>query len=328
MTDVFLKEHLRLNRTKGTHQFFTEQSRLLHEQLTKASQELADRKSEFGLLAVEGKRQIIEEQLKIVRLELLGTERALTASQTKVRNLQDTVASLSPQVTQTMTGVSHQAWDRMREKLYELEIVESELRSLYTDKHPKMSAVAEQRRNVSEILKSQPQDRTQITSIQNPTYQALEQELLSEQANVASLQSTKQVLAQQHANVLEEVESLNNQDYQIAELERQLELLESNYRTHAEKLEEARIDEALDTARVSSINIAQRATFVGKSVSPDKRLTLLAAVAVSLFGGLGLALFGESLNQTLRTPGEAEAVLDLPVLVSIPKTRRHRFITN
>jgi uncharacterized protein involved in exopolysaccharide biosynthesis len=138
MTEVFLEEHLRLNRTKGTHQFFAEQSKLLHEQLTKASQELGARKSEFGLLTLEGKRQIIEEELKAVRLEALGTERALDASQTKVRRLQETVASLPPQITETVTGVSHGAWDRMRERLYELEISEGELCAKYTDEHPEL----------------------------------------------------------------------------------------------------------------------------------------------------------------------------------------------
>ena len=310
MTDVFLREHLRLSRTKGTHQFFAEQSRLLHEQLAEASQELAARKSEFQLLSVEGERQIIAEELKTVRLELLSGERALTASHAKVRNLQEAVASTSPQITETVSGFSREAWNAMREKLYGVEIVASGLRSKYTDAHPKVAAVADQYQRLSEILKGQPQDRTQVTSVQNPTHQTLDVELLGEKAKLASLQATREMLAQQHAKVVEELELLNDQEYQIAKLERQVELLESSYRTHAEKMEEARIYDALEAQKISSINIAQQATFVGRPISPNNRLVLLSAVVVSMLGGLGLALLGESLNQTRRMPEEAEVVLN------------------
>jgi uncharacterized protein involved in exopolysaccharide biosynthesis len=328
MTEVFLKEHLRLSRTKGTHQFFAKQSKQLHEQLKEASEELGARKSEFGLLTVEGKRLIVEEELKTVKLEILGTQRGLSASQARVRSLQEQLALLSPEVTETMTGVSHAAWDSMRESLYELEIRESAMRSKYTDEHPELRAIAEQRREVSQILEGQPQERTHATRILNPTYQILEAELLREGADVVSLQARKELLGRQYTEVLEELESLNDQDLQITELQRHVELLEANYRIHAEKLEQARIDEALETQRISSINIVQPATFVGKPVSPKKRLALLLAIVVSVFGGLGIALVSENLDQTLHTPEEAEAALDLPVLVSIPRTRRHRFVMN
>jgi uncharacterized protein involved in exopolysaccharide biosynthesis len=151
---------------------------------------------------------------------------------------------------------------------------------------------------------------------------------LSEEANVASLQSRRQLLAQQRGEVLDKLESLNGQELRITELQRRVELLDSNYRTHAEKLEQARIDEELETQRISSLNIVQPATFVGKPVSPNKRVALLLAVVVSLLGGLGIALLSENLDQTLRTPEEAEAALDLPVLTSIPRTTEHRLTVN
>ncbi len=310
MTDVFLKEHLRLNRTKGTHEFFAEQSRLLYEQLAEASRELAARKSDFQLLSIEGKREIIGEEFKTVRLELLIGERALTASHAKVRNLEETVASVSPQITETTTGFSRDAWNAMRDKLYGVEIVASEFRSKYTDAHPQIAAVTDQHRRLSKILEGQPQDRMEVDSIPNPLHQSLEAELLTEKTKVSSLEATREILAQQHAKVVEDLEQLNDQEYQIATLQRQVELLDSSYRTHTKKMEEARIYDALEVEKISSINIAQQATFEGKPVSPRNRLVLLSAVVVSMFGGLALALLAESLNQTRSTPGKAEVVLN------------------
>lgn len=309
MTGIFLDEHLRLCRTKGTHLFFDEQSQLLREQLTEASRELAARKNEFQLLSVDGERRIIAEELKSVRLKVLDSERELTASDQKVRHLEETIASVPPEITETVTGFSRDAWTAMRDKLYGVEILVSGLRSKYTDAHPAVGAVADQHQKLSNILESQPEERTQVTTVQNPTRQAVEVELLSERATLASLQAMIETLAEQQAEVVEELELLNEQEWQIARLEREVELLHSSYQTHAEKAEEARIYDALEAQKISSINVVQEANFVGKPVSPNKRFILLAAVAVSMFGGLGLALLSENRNPEPHTTEEKEVAL-------------------
>ena len=134
-------------------------------------------------------------------------------------------------------------------------------------------------------------------------------ELLSERATLASLQAMIETLAEQQAEVVEELELLNEQEWQIARLEREVELLHSSYQTHAEKAEEARIYDALEAQKISSINVVQEANFVGKPVSPNKRFILLAAVAVSMFGGLGLALLSENRNPEPHTTEEKEVAL-------------------
>ena len=56
----------------------------------------------------------------------------------------------------------------------------------------------------------------------------------------------------------------------LAQLEREANLLDTNYRRYSENLEQARIDESLEAQRISNITVAQPATFNPKPASPKK----------------------------------------------------------
>jgi capsular exopolysaccharide synthesis family protein len=68
----------------------------------------------------------------------------------------------------------------------------------------------------------------------------------------------------------------------------------------------------------SNISILDRAEIPQRPAKPNKRLNLMLGALLGLFGGLGLALLLEHLNNTLRNPEEVERYLGLPNLVVVP----------
>ena len=56
-----------------------------------------------------------------------------------------------------------------------------------------------------------------------------------------------------------------------------------------------------------------------KPVSPKVLLNIVLAIFLGGFGGLGLAFFGEYLDDSLEKPEDVEKTLQLPVLASIPE---------
>ena len=80
------------------------------------------------------------------------------------------------------------------------------------------------------------------------------------------------------AQAEEKLKPLNDHALDIAQLQRQVDILEDKYRIHSEKLEQARVDEALEVERISNVNVVQPATFVEKPVSPRKLLTLMVGL--------------------------------------------------
>jgi uncharacterized protein involved in exopolysaccharide biosynthesis len=129
--------------------------------------------------------------------------------------------------------------------------------------------------------------------------------LSKELAQVASLQSSYDLLAEQAACLSEELKTVNSQAFQVNELERQLAILEASYLKHSEKLEEARIDDALESERITSLNVVQPATFESKPVSPKRSMTLLGAIVIAGFGGLVIVVWSEYLQPTLPSHRQA-----------------------
>jgi tyrosine-protein kinase Etk/Wzc len=97
-----------------------------------------------------------------------------------------------------------------------------------------------------------------------------------------------------------------------------VDLLDAKYRMHVEKLEQARVNDALRQDRITNVNVAQPATFVTKPVSPRKSLILAMGLVVAVFGAVGIAFCVERCDQTLRTTDQAQAQLGVPVLLSVP----------
>ena len=64
---------------------------------------------------------------------------------------------------------------------------------------------------------------------------------------------------------------------------------EANYRKYLENLEQARINQALQNEKISSINVIQPASFVEKPVSPNKLIVIALGLLLALAGPVCLA---------------------------------------
>jgi polysaccharide biosynthesis protein PslE len=307
-TENVLTEYLRVTRTSRSYQFFVDQEKLFRDQLQQAEEDLREAKVQAGLVSIAGQEGVLQQALAENRSRTATNQAGLSASNAKVGKLEQIIAALPEEaVAQVVTGLPRQGWDMMRDTLYKLEANEADLSSRYTEDHPRMRAMQQELVKVQKILGTQADDRSQSARGPNPIFQSLQQDLLREQASVAALDAERQALATHRGKLDTEFTDFNQASERIHGLERQVSVLESKYRAHAEKMEEARIQEALEQARISSINVLQPATFVDRPVSPKKMVALLLGLAVGVFGGACLALMAEYLRTPSITPAIAES---------------------
>jgi polysaccharide biosynthesis transport protein len=187
--------------------------------------------------------------------------------------------------------------DALRQKLYDLKLQETELASRYTDEYPPLKEIHGQQAEVVKTLTSLP--------------------------GAEALATDQEVAAKDGKNSLNaEIARLNEQQFELAQMERKVDLLEGKYRMHVEKLEQARVNDALGRERISNVRVAQPATLVAKPDSPKKALILALGVLAATFGAIGLAFVCEAVDQTLRTTDQVEAQLGLPVLLSLPLRKK------
>lgn len=327
--NAYLLRHAKANRTSGSHEFFVEQATLLNKQLDEANEELREAKNKNSLLSIDGQRDNIQAQINTIETRILENNRSRVASNAKINALKATLSQIPEQLTaEEVTGLPNQAGDAMRNELYKLQIDEKSAAARHTDDHPGLIAMRRQVEEMKGILAEQESRRSQTTKKLNPLYQDTRRELLLAEATLAAEEAEAKSLDQQLTDVKARMRDLNDNQERIAELVRRTELLETSYREYAKNREQARIDEALESDRISNVNVVQAPTFVSKPVSPKKALMLAGGLILGTLGSVILAFVMEHFDRSVKTPEEVERELGVPVLLSVPRALRQEYQHN
>ncbi|MEY2487568.1 MAG: polysaccharide biosynthesis transport protein [Verrucomicrobiota bacterium] len=154
----------------------------------------------------------------------------------------------------------------------------------------------------------------------NGSTDATQPDFASERAKLAGIAARVEVLKARLLEVQAKVKQLAELGPQIANLERNKELEEANYKYFQGTLEKSRIDEALDPSKIPNISAVQKPSPPALMTGPRKKLAFLLAGA-GLALGLVIALVSDLvLNRTVKRPLELERHLHAPLLLSIPYT--------
>ncbi len=329
LLQAYLDKHLNMNRTAGSHEFFFEQSRRAEDDVQSANEQLRDAKNQAGLVSVEGQRQILQSQATQVHGQILSVESALAAARTKVSAMREMIAQLPERVSDDeVSGLPNVAGDGMKQKLYELQIREQELAANVKVDHPQLVRVRAQIRESRKYLDAEPLERTQKTGRINRLRENLQLAEQSEAASVSAFEQQVLTLRNQLEKILADSRRLNEDELGIVRLQRAAELADSRVRAYGEKLEQARINRALDTERISNVNVVQEPTKVLKPASPQRALLAAAGLLLGGFLSIAVALAAEYLDQTMNSADEIEQLLNLPVVATLPRVAAAEALLN
>ncbi|TWU20864.1 GumC family protein [Bythopirellula polymerisocia] len=324
--EVFLaaysEQHSRAHRTQGSQGFFIEQSHERAAALASAEQKLRDLKNKFGIVTIGARQLTLSKQLEQVETDLLSTASAIAGSKAKIQALRQSLAEIPERLVTEETTESSQAADTMRNTLYDLQIREQELSAKHTDQHPLVMAIRHQAAEAKRLLNEEEKRRVQPTSSLNPANQQQKLALFAELALISGLEARYTSVKEQREELLSDLEKLNQQEIEVAELEREVSLLRNEYMTYMHNTELARINLALEAQSISNVNVVQPPTFVEKPVSPRKSLIMVLGFLIAVSGAIGLALLCENLQaDVIRSPADMETVFGAPVMESIPSVQ-------
>jgi capsular exopolysaccharide synthesis family protein len=325
LIEFYLEKHIAIHQTPGSYPFFTEQSEHLRARVAQFENELQDLKNKTGISSLQEQQRVILERIGTLETEIDRAEAGLASSQARVQSLRQSLATI-PQtvVTASTTGFGNYGADMMRDRLYALQLREQDLASKYTDESRQLQEVRRQIAEAQELLSKEQPLRTQVTNGLNVAHQQVEAALLTEQAALVSYQAEVDALRARLASAKTELRTLNESGIKINALMREIEIQQENYRKYSGNLEQARIDQALQTERISNISVVQSATLPMKPYRPQKVLRLLLGLLLGVFGGIGLVFLCAYLDHSIKTPEEAEERLQLPALASIPRAHADR----
>lgn len=123
------------------------------------------------------------------------------------------------------------------------------------------------------------------------------------------------------ANIEGQLGTLSDMELEYVRLMQDVEILKRSREVFLEKLEEIRINDAMNQARVGNVSVISRAVVPNTPASPKLWMYLAAILAVGVVGGIGLALLQEFLDDTIETDRDVARHLQVPVLGKIPQGR-------
>ena len=321
LIDAYLDEHLRLNRSRGSHQFFADQTQRLRGELSQREKQLRDLKNATGLASPDAQRQLLVGRIGRIEDELLHAESAQAVAEARVRDLNRRLTSLpESQVTAETSGFGNEGTDKMRDQFYALQVREREAAAKYTEDHPKMRQIRDQSAASRALLDGEARDRKQVTKAPNHLYQQAESALLAEGPTLAALQANARQLQSQLAATRKELTSLNDNELQVASLQREISLIEADYRKYSANLEQARIDQQLEAQRMSNIAVAQPASFEPRPIRPRKMINLLLGMCVGVLGALAIPVSLDWLGAAPQSETLHPQPMP-PVLARVPRVR-------
>jgi polysaccharide biosynthesis transport protein len=168
----------------------------------------------------------------------------------------------------------------------------------YGPNFPKVLRIAAQQKEVDDNL-----NRARKTLIES-----VQQEFDTARSHVGLLQ---EALDKQKAEANDQAEKLVQ--YHI--LQHDAESNKPLYDGLLQKLKEATITAGL---RSSNIRVVDPALAPGSPSRPQKARNIMLAFLIGLVGGVGLALFREYLDNTVKSPDDIEALTGLPSLAVVP----------
>jgi polysaccharide biosynthesis protein PslE len=225
--------------------------------------------------------------------ELAKSEYNLRAAAEEAAHRRQMLAELRPLVeTSQITDQPIDPKSDMRKKLYDLQLKEADLAAKLNDSSPLLLQVREQIAAAKKVVDNEDL-KTQKTMASNPAYAAMQQALHDREAQVVSLKATVGDLAAKIGSGKGKLESLNDKEVELARLQRELDLATVNYRKYAENTEIARINDEVEAAKISSINLLQPPSLSETPTSPDLKTAFPISFLMGILAALGVGLLAE-----------------------------------
>lgn len=307
IVEEYVRQHVDLHRPPKAFEFLQEQAAGIEQKLLVKREELEGYKNRTGILDANSHRNILDERRATLEGDLLNTTAQAYALQTLVDELEKSTRDMTAVTTVAKTtGAGNEGADGMAQELYKLKNQRALLAAKYREGHAKVVAIDKQVAEAEQMLKVIEAQRVETIEGPNKIYEETAALLEQKRPELAAAQAKVKILQQQIEKFNEELDEFTKVETGFAKLTREVDVLEQNYRKYYANLEQARIDNEMQTKEISNIGIGQGATLNLKPYSPNKLINLIAAFVLGIGGACGLTVFLEYMSgDYIKLPTES-----------------------
>lgn len=321
--------HLKIHAVSGAVDFFDDQFAAQEEELISAVEGLAKFRNENEVLSVGGARESLQGIVSAIEQNLVDADVNLNQSQSRLAKLKELMLDTKAQIASPRSGVERLSYEDSRTELFKLEQESERLQALYRPNHPDVIRVESQLKKLKQSLANMKTDRTESMLESNPVYEAMQVDFMKAKAEVASLEARLKRLNEKKIETTKRLAKVNMAEVEADQLQRNVEIGRQYLAIYTQKRGESKAMEMLDDRNISDVVVAQDPTLTVKHQNPKGSLVLPLGFICGLLAGLATALYSDRnhLSATLNE-SEVEQVLDLPVLVTLPRVYSSRNMVN
>jgi polysaccharide biosynthesis transport protein len=306
--------------SRKTSDFLQQRIADLQSEIRSDEIKLVELKKSEGILKTTGEQTIVLERLAGLNKGLLEAE-----NERKLAEAEYNAVVRSPESSRSLVE------DKMARFITEQE---NSVRELRNETQKKIGDLLANRARLLEVFKEGAPEIKEIDRQIESLERTVEQALAKNRSELEDFRSrSSKVLVETLRTNYEKsrereakIRSAYNEQYNQAQGQNigavQLRLLEQNIETNKGFLDNLRKQQSSnDVASQGSDNNISVAAFAvppETPVAPRRLTTVIAALFLSTLFGMGLALFLEFLDDTIRTTEEIESYLQLPALAAIP----------
>ena len=301
LADAYIEFNIenRLKSSRSTLTWMTDQLYEMKKNLEDAEEEFYAFKQQNKLFSFSGKQDMIGQKISDFNNTYIQTRNRRLEIDSKLKELTPSSTS-KVNILYARSVILNPVIDELYSQMLSLEMEHSQLGKTYKSKHPKMiqstARLEKARRKLHEEV---------LKEVENLKF---ERSLLFEKEKVL-----QQTIADFEGESLQE--GRNELKYTI--LQRNVETNQKLYDILLSKVQESSLIEDID---ISNIRIVERAELPRGPIIPNKQRNLLMGLVFGLVSAIGLILFLEYLDRSLRTEDDVQKHLGHPVLTVVPDT--------
>ncbi len=273
-----------------------------------SQEKLVQYQKEHQILGMDEKQNIITAKLDELNRELTAAEAARMEKEAVYRSVQpenpEAIPSPGPVDSGKVSVAGSVLLEKLREQEADLRIQIAQMNTQFGPAYPKLVQLNSQLKEVT-------------AQMQAETRKAVGRLRAEYMASVQRENMLRAALEQQKV----EANKLNENAIEYSLLKRDVDSNRTLYEGLLEKLKEAGVTAGLRSNNFRIVDVARVPTAPSE---PNVPRNLAFALALGLTTGIGLAFGVESMDNTVRTPEQAQAISALPSLGMIPLGSRSR----
>lgn len=308
-----------------TRQFLGGQLPIARAQLLKIREGLRKYKVGSDSIMLPSQTQALIAELSQFKTSLNQYQVTAKEADAKVKSLRSQLAKYPESRTTAVTMQSNPVWQQLQMELAKQQIELQKMLKDRTPQHPEVLALQQQIQETQRRLNEQGATIMGAqTESANPIRDNLVQNYVSAMTEASTAKAAAKAAKQVLLGMRPELSGLPQKEAKLAALSAEEDAARNTYALLKQKYDEALIreKEATSVSALLIVDEAQIATVDRKS----KLLKLLLSVIFGFFFSAGMAFLLNYLDNTVKTPIEAEQLLQLPVFAVVPLSRVHSLL--